>query len=220
MSVGDGELLRPVRAPRGWNSFDSIGSANETQVRAAIAALGAGAVLGPTYEYVEMDGFWFNNPNEANSESLDAYGGPARFPSLNGSLGPLADEAHAAGLKLGIWQLFGVPKGAVARQLPIFGTPYTAADIALNDSVASGCGWAAWEGYSVNMSHPAGQAWYDGLVALWAGWGLDLIKLDCVFGGVLDLGLIWNILLVLSSIPAHTHAASQTLHLVSMLAGC
>eukprot|EP01047_Picozoa_sp_COSAG01_P053741 COSAG01_NODE_5792_length_4032_cov_12.553776_5_plen_151_part_00 len=33
------------------------------------------------------------------------------------------------------------------------------------------------------MSHPAAQAWYDSLASLWAEWGLDVIKLDCVFGG-------------------------------------
>lgn len=179
-------LVKPARAPRGWNSFDSVGSADEAVVRRTIAALQRG-VLGPTadtgYEYVEMDGFWFSSHTEPNSESLDSFGrpcpGPDKYPSLNCSLKPLADAAHAAGLKIGIWQLFGVPKGAVTSNMPILGTNYTARDIALNES----CGWAEWEGYSVNMSHPAGQMWYDSLVELWALWGVDLVKLDCVFGG-------------------------------------
>eukprot|EP01052_Picozoa_sp_SAG31_P051032 SAG31_NODE_11927_length_985_cov_1.169300_1_plen_279_part_10 len=132
-----------------------------------------------------MDGFWFSSRSEANSESLDPYGrpcpGPDKYPSLNCSLAPLADAAHAAGLKLGVWQLFGVPKGAVSRKLPVLGTSYTAADIALQD--VPNCGWAAWEGYAVNQTHPGAEAWYDSLVALWSDWGLDMIKLDCVFGG-------------------------------------
>lgn len=170
-------LARMSRAPRGWNSFDNSGTANESQVYKTIKALQHGA-LGLTnetgYEYVEMDGFWFSSHTEANSESLDAYGrpcpGPDKYPSLNCSLKKLADAAHAAGLKLGIWQLFGVPKGAVTRKLPILGTNFTAADIALND--AANCGWAAWEGFAVNHSHPAAQAWYNSLALLWSEWGL------------------------------------------------
>jgi hypothetical protein len=174
---GIAALARPRRAPRGWNSFDNSGTANESQVYAVIAALKRGA-LGRTnetgYEYVEMDGFWFSSRSAANSESLDAYGRPCpgadKYPSLNCSMKPLVDAAHAAGLKLGIWQLFGVPKGAVTRRLPILGTDFTAADIALEQ--AANCGWAAWEGFAVNHSHPAAEAWYDSLAALWSEWGL------------------------------------------------
>ena len=142
-------VLKPRRAPRGWNSYDSTGSASEAQLRAAIAAL-AGGALGNTatggFEYVTTDGFWFDDASAANSESLDAYGRPcpgaARYPSLNCSFKPLVAAARAAGLKLGVWQLFGVPKGAVSRRLPILGTNYTAADVALpQDSPgAAGCG--------------------------------------------------------------------------------
>lgn len=179
--TGAATLAQISRAPRGWNSFDNSGTANESQVYAAIAALQHG-VLGPTnetgFEFVEMDGFWFSSHIEANSESLDSYGrpcpGPDKYPSLNCSLKPLADAAHAAGLKLGIWQLFGVPKGAVARKLPIFGTQFTAADIALEH--APNCGWAAWEGFAVNHSHPGAQAWYDSLASLWSEWGLGTLS--------------------------------------------
>ena len=183
--TGAATLARISRQPRGWNSFDSSGSANEAQVYATIAALQHGA-LGRTnetrYEYVEMDGFWFSSHTAANSESLDKYGrpcpGPDKYPSLNCSLRPLADAAHAAGLKLGIWQLFGVPKGAVTRKLPIFGTGYTAADIALQHG--ANCGWAAWEGFAVNHSHPGAQAWYDSLALIWSEWGLGALPMTIV----------------------------------------
>ena len=98
-------LLRPERAIRGWNSFDSTGTANETHVLQVIAALRSGAIGNNTgYEYIEIDGFWFSSRTEANSESLDAFGrpchGPDHYPSLNCSMKPLADAAHAAGLKV------------------------------------------------------------------------------------------------------------------------
>ena len=35
----------------------------------------------------------------------------------------------------------------------------------------------------MNISHPAAELWYDSLALLWSEWGLDLVKLDCVFGG-------------------------------------
>ena len=183
-------LHRPLSPPRGWNTYDSIGTASEAQVHAAISFLQHGA-LGNTslthYEYVEMDGFWFNSrtDNASHFESLDAYGRPVpgvgRFPNSNGSLALLANAAHAANLKLGIWQLFGITKGAVALNTPILGTKWRARDIALLDS--PGCGWAEWEGFGVNMSHPGGQAFYDSLAVLWDSWGIDIVKLDCVFGG-------------------------------------
>jgi hypothetical protein len=45
------------------------------------------------------------------------------------------------GLRFGFWIMFGIPEQAVAEKLPIKGTPYTAADIALDKSTA--CSWCA-----------------------------------------------------------------------------
>jgi len=33
------------------------------------------------------------------------------------------------------------------------------------------------------MSHPGGQAYYDSLLQLYASWGIDFVKVDCIFGG-------------------------------------
>jgi alpha-galactosidase len=51
-------------------------------------------------------------------------------------------------------------------------------DIATNETYCPR--WDKGWGYEVDHSHPAAQAWYESLVELWAEWGIDLIKLDCV----------------------------------------
>jgi len=44
------------------------------------------------------------------------------------------------------------------------------------------CKWAP-EWYGVNLTHPAGQLYYDSLFQLYAEWGVDYVKVDCIFGG-------------------------------------
>ena len=117
---------------------------------------------------------------------------PDRWPSTwsvadgkNTSLGfaPIAAKVKAMGMKLGIHIMRGVSLAAVAAETPVLGFEgrYTAADIA-NTSDAALCPW--WKGVrSVNMSHPAGQAFYDSLYTQYAeDWGVAFVKNDCVFG--------------------------------------
>ena len=67
---------------------------------------------------------------------MDEYGrllpAPKRFPSAsdgNGFKG-LADKIHALGFKFGIHVMRGIPRQAVARNTPIEGTDFHAADAA------------------------------------------------------------------------------------------
>ena len=67
---------------------------------------------------------------------MDEYGrlipAPNRFPSAAGHQGfrPLADYIHSKGLKFGIHIMRGIPRRAVAANLPVFGGRAHAADIA------------------------------------------------------------------------------------------
>lgn len=68
----------------------------------------------------------------------------------------------------------------------VFGTNYTAREITDYDAV---CDWSfgSSQFYSVKMSHPAAQTFYNSLYKQYAEWGVDFIKNDCVFGDfVLD----------------------------------
>ena len=124
---------------------------------------------------------------------IDAHGrlvpAPDRWPStwsVDGktSLGfaPIAAKVHALGMKFGIHIMRGISIAAVNARSPVLGMEqFTAADVA-NQTSESLCPW--WKGVmSVNMSHPAGQAYFDSLYAqYYDDWRVDFIKNDCVFG--------------------------------------
>jgi alpha-galactosidase len=111
---------------------------------------------------------------------MDEYGRltPAtnRFPSAAGGKGfrPLADYIHAKGLKFGIHIMRGIPRRAVAANLPVFGSKARAAAIADTKSL---CPWNT-DMYGVDMSKPGAQDYYDSILQLYAQWGVDYIKAD------------------------------------------
>ena len=113
--------------------------------------------------------------------SLDGQGRytPAsnRFPSAAQGEGfaPLAAYVHAKGLKFGIHILQGIPREAVAKNLPIAGSSFRAMDAA---NTSGTCNWNH-DNYDLNDT-AAGQAYYDSIARLYAGWGVDLIKVDCI----------------------------------------
>lgn len=177
-----------VTPPMGWNSWDGYGTTiNEAQVRANADWLAK--LLKPFgWQYVVVDMEWFviNPIPEGNSKfsqySIDEHGRYTpplnRFPSAAGGAGfcPLADYVHSLGLKFGIHILRGIPKQAVARNLPIAGSSYHAADAA---DTSDTCPWNS-DNYGVDAAKPGGQAYYDSIAQLYAGWGVDFLKVDCI----------------------------------------
>lgn len=172
----------------GWNSWDAYGTTvNENQFKANAQWL-ADNLKSSGWQYVVVDMEWFvTNPlpagNSAKSQfSLDDQGRytPAinRFPSADHGAGfkPLADYVHALGLKFGIHILRGVPKAAVEKNLPIDGSSYHAVDAA---DTRDSCPWNP-DNYGTDPTKPAAQAYYDSIVRLYASWGVDLIKADCI----------------------------------------
>ena len=111
---------------------------------------------------------------------MDDYGrlipAPNHFPSAAQGQGfkPLADYVHSKGLKFGIHIMRGIPRAAVEKNLPILGTSAHAQDVADTKNI---CPWSTAM-YGVDVSKPAGQAYYDSIVALYAKWGVDYIKAD------------------------------------------
>ena len=100
---------------------------------------------------------------------------PERFPSSAGQkgFGPLADHVHSLGLKFGIHIMRGIPRIAAQNHMKIKDCDVTA-DIAANPY--SICPWNP-DMYGLNNT-PAGQAYYDSLLELYASWGVDFIKCD------------------------------------------
>jgi alpha-galactosidase len=176
----------PSRPPMGWNSWDCYGaSVTEAEVLGNADYM-AEHLLAFGWEYVVVDIQWYE-PG-ANSSlyrpfvplETDAYSRltPAvnRFSSAANGVGfkALADAVHARGLKFGIHIMRGIPRQAVHANTPILGTPVTARDIAYPNSI---CPWNT-DMYGVDPNKPGAQEYYDSLFALYAEWGVDLVKVD------------------------------------------
>ena len=173
-------VLAPT-PPMGWNSYDSYGGdVNEQQVKANARYLADHlAIYG--WKYVVVDYYWYYPSGHVKGNPvMDEYGRlipvTNRFPSAAGGKGfkPLADYVHSLGLKFGIHIMRGIPRAAVQQNLPILGTEAHAQDIV---NVLNTCSWSEAM-YGVDVSKPAGQAYYDSLAKLYASWDVDFIKAD------------------------------------------
>ena len=174
--------------PMGWNSWDGYGTTiNEAQFKANAEWL-AMHLKPYGWQYVVIDMEWFvTNPvAEGNSKNfeyaMDDYGRyippPVRFPTAANGAGfkPLSDYIHSRGLKFGIHILRGIPRQAVDKNLPIAGSQFHAGEAA---DKADTCPWN-YDNYGVDTKTLAGEAYYDSLAQLYAQWGVDLIKVDCI----------------------------------------
>jgi len=180
-----GDAALAPAPPMGWNSWDAYGETiTEAQVRANADWM-AKHLKPFGWQYVVIDEGWYrvnpdSDPKDARLKlSDDGRFVPVvlRFPSAAGDAGfkPLADYVHSLGLKFGLHIVRGIPREAVARNLPIAGSPYHAADAA---DTSDACPWNAYN-YGVKASD-AGQAYYDSIAKLYASWGVDFIKADCI----------------------------------------
>lgn len=182
----------PIRAqvlartpPMGWNSWDSYGlTIDEADYRANAKVLASIEKYGWRYAVIDM-GWYMADPNgqsrAARHFQIDGNGllVPAldRFPSAAGGAGfkPLADWVHSLGLKFGFHIMRGIPRDAVERNTPIAGSRFHAADAA---NTADTCGWD--DGNYGVRDNAAGQAYYDSMMRLYAKWGVDFLKVDCI----------------------------------------
>ena len=175
--------------PMGWNSYDSYNwNVTEAQVKANADYM-RDNLRQHGWQYIVIDWAWYYPGSGTGSPNQDANLQPrlrmdsngrllpdtVRFPSASGSNGfrPLADYIHAAGLKFGVHLMRGIPRQAVADNVPILGTTYRANQI--NNSTT-----ASWLNlmWGLNMSHPGAQAYLDSVFTLLASWGVDYVKVD------------------------------------------
>ena len=181
--------MSPAAAPRppmGWNSWDSFGTTvTEAEVLANAEFL-AEHLLPYGWDTVVIDIDWSDPSarshgyNEDAPLVMDEHGrllpDPARFPSAADGAGfaPLAARIHALGLRLGIHVMRGIPRRAVAEYSPVLGTDLHAADIA---EPSNSC---EWNPHMVGIDHsvPGAGAYYDSVLALYASWGVDFLKVD------------------------------------------
>ncbi len=170
----------------GWNSWNSFATTITEAQAIETATIMAEKLLPSGYDIFTVDIQWYEPGAQSYTyatkptPAMDRYGrllpAPNRFPSSAGGKGfrPLADRVRALGLRFGIHLMRGIPRLAVERNLPVFGTKYHARDIA---DTASICSWNP-DMYGVDMRKPGAQAYYDSVFALYASWGVDLVKMD------------------------------------------
>jgi hypothetical protein len=169
----------------GWNSWDAYGfTLDEASFKANAMVLARLRSYGWTYVVID-EGWYMGNPFGHDLQDrryfLDRHGrlvpAPERFPSAANGEGfkSLAHWVHAQGLKFGLHIVRGIPKAAVESNAPIAGSSFHAVDAA---DTGDTCGWD--DGNYGVRDNAAGQAYYDSMLALFAGWGLDFLKVDCI----------------------------------------
>lgn len=172
--------------PMGWNSWDCYGaSVTEKELRQNTDYM-AEHLKQHGWEYIVCDIQWYEPTADSSHYHkfadlcMDEYGRviPAanRFPSAadGKGFGPIAAYVHEKGLKFGIHIMRGIPRQAVAANVKIKGTDYTAREIAHPCSI---CSWNT-DMYGVDPTKPGVQAYYDSIIELYASWGVDFIKVD------------------------------------------
>lgn len=174
------------RPPMGWNSWDCYGTTVTEAEVIANAEFMAEHLLRFGWDTIVVDIDWADPTARSHGYNadaplhLDAHGrlipDPERFPSSAGGAGfaPLAARVHELGLRFGIHTMRGIPRRAVAQDLPILGTDAKASDVADETNV---CEWNP-DMLGLDHANPAAQAYYDSTLALYAEWGVDFIKAD------------------------------------------
>jgi len=167
----------------GWSTFSQqtidnnfFTQANVIKQSDAMVSSGLGA---HGYNYINMDSGW--------QGSFDANGRPipdtVKFPDIKA----LIDHIHHNGQKAGIYWIPGVEEPAVLANSPILGTPYHIQDIlAVPYTAGNAFGTPNSTSpyhYKIDFSKPGAQEYMDSVVALFASWGVDFIKLDGVSPG-------------------------------------
>ena len=187
--------------PMGWNSWDCYGASVTEKELKQNADYMAEHLKKYGWEYIICDIQWYEPTADSSHYHkfadlcMDEYGRliPAenRFPSAAGGKGfrEIADYIHGKGLKFGIHIMRGIPRQAVAKNVTIKGTSYTARQVAHPASI---CCWNS-DMYGVDSTQPGAQEYYDSILELYASWGVDYIKVDdiCVkYGRINDEGTL------------------------------
>ena len=184
----------------GWNSYDCYGTViNETLLKENLNAF-IEKLKPYGYEYFVIDAGWYRSfdlkpgeiwPTDGDKSHLavDDYG---RFVPTNilfpEGFGKIIDYAHKHGIKFGLHLMRGISREAVMKNLPIKGTKYFARDIA---NIRDTCNWSSLN-YGVDMDKPGAQEYYNSIIELVAGWGVDFLKYDDIVHKPKEINAVAN----------------------------
>jgi len=166
----------------GWSSWSFLREhPTSAKVEAQARALRQSGLEKIGYNYINLDDFWYQCPG-SQGPNVDRYGrwvtDASIFPANGDSNGMkvLADYIHSLGMKFGIYVTPGISRQAVSKNTAIQGTSYTAAQIA-EPSVAER-NYNCKGMVRIDFSKPGAQEFINSWVDMFAGWGVDYIKLD------------------------------------------
>ncbi|MET9357813.1 glycoside hydrolase family 27 protein [Streptomyces sp. NPDC006617] len=173
-----------VKPFMGWSSWSVESSSrpgygthwlNESNIKNAADSL-SGKLASAGYNQLNIDAGWnfdydWNNHSDANGIP-DAD--PDRFPS---GIQSLSDYVHSKSLKLGLYAAAGLEKEVYNKNAPILGTDCHAQDIAAQPLTPTNKWGGNWK---IDYSKPCAQAYIDSIVARFASWSVDFIKIDGV----------------------------------------
>ncbi|RFU87314.1 glycoside hydrolase family 27 protein [Streptomyces triticagri] len=173
-----------VKPFMGWSSWSVESSTragygtdwlNEENIKNAADAL-SGKLAQAGYNHLNIDAGW--NADLDWEFHTDTNGIPdidkGRFPS---GMPALSDYVHGKGLKLGLYGAAGLEKEVYDKNAPILGTDCHARDIAVKPLTSTNM----WEGsWKIDYANPCAQDYIDSIVARYASWGVDFIKIDGV----------------------------------------
>lgn len=182
-ALASAQQIVAATPPMGWNSWDSFGLTVTQPVFEREADYMHQHLQKYGWQYMVIDEGWFarypdrkGTPRLVEGYDISPNGlylpAPNRFPS---GLKSIADYVHSLGLKFGIHIIHGIPRSAVEKNLPILDSKFTARQAAHTSDV---CSWNS-DNYGVK-DNAAGQAYYDSMLRLYASWGVDFLKVDCI----------------------------------------
>lgn len=126
----------------GWNSWDCFGTTVTEAQTLQQAEVMSSRLKKFGWQLITVDIQWYEPDSKGHDYrpgaqlEMDEYGrllpAPNKFPSSAQGKGfkPLGNALHKKGLLFGIHMMRGIPRLAVEKNLPIFGTQYRAKDIA------------------------------------------------------------------------------------------
>ncbi|GJN13108.1 hypothetical protein PR202_ga31443 [Eleusine coracana subsp. coracana] len=156
--------------PRGWNSYDSFSWIVDENAYMQNAQIMAQKLLPHGYQYAVIDFLWYRKyvdgvyTNSYGYDNIDEWGRP--FPDLQRFPSSKVDR--------GFSQIASKGKPYMED-----GKQWTARDIGLTHRT---CAWMQCGFMSVNTDIGAGKAFLRSLYRQYADWGVDFVKVDCIFG--------------------------------------
>lgn len=164
----------PAQKPyMGWSSWSFIrGKPTEEKIKAQAEALIAAGLPELGYRYINIDSGW--------SDGYDEHGVPKpNLTTFPDGMDGLAAYLHNRGLKFGLYLVPGIRPTLYEANPVIAGTTMHIRDI--TDTNLPG---ATLKGtYKIDFSKPAARAYINSIVAQFARWKVDFVKLDFVGPG-------------------------------------